>query len=171
ARLNSSVRELGKTMRDLLKVVLSLVLAMASGQALADLPIVLVDEARLPYDYSPSNYDNSISNYDNSPSNYDNSESNYDNSSSNYDNSRNGNRRLIYSANGSRTFAGYYVIANNGTTNFFSTSGKRMFYTPKGGRGVYGGKDGSFCGALVVINGQFSLALTDNGLKIMYLSN
>ncbi|MDD0435742.1 hypothetical protein PS030_11065, partial [Shigella sonnei] len=89
----------------------------------------------------------------------------------NYDNSRNGNRRLIYSANGSRTFAGYYVIANNGTTNFFSTSGKRMFYTPKGGRGVYGGKDGSFCGALVVINGQFSLALTDNGLKIMYLSN
>ncbi|EGA6815099.1 hypothetical protein ACVR4I_004534, partial [Shigella flexneri] len=119
-------------MRDLLKVVLSLVLAMASGQALADLPIVLVDEARLPYDYSPSNYDispsnydNSISNYDNSPSNYDNSESNYDNSSSNYDNSRNGNRRLIYSANGSRTFAGYYVIANNGTTNFFSTSGKR----------------------------------------------
>ena len=117
-------------MRDLLKVVLSLVLAMASGQALADLPIVLVDEARLPYDYSPSNYDispsnydNSISNYDNSPSNYDNSESNYDNSSSNYDNSRNGNRRLIYSANGSRTFAGYYVIANNGSTNFFSTSG------------------------------------------------
>ncbi|EOC4542999.1 hypothetical protein ACI4CL_002390, partial [Shigella flexneri] len=148
---------LGKTMRDLLKVVLSLVLAMASGQALADLPIVLVDEARLPYDYSPSNYDISPSNYDNS--------------SSNYDNSRNGNRRLIYSANGSRTFAGYYVIANNGTTNFFSTSGKRMFYTPKGGRGVYGGKDGSFCGALVVINGQFSLALTDNGLKIMYLSN
>ncbi|EFP7266703.1 TPA: hypothetical protein ACIDVL_004543 [Shigella sonnei] len=144
-------------MRDLLKVVLSLVLAMASGQALADLPIVLVDEARLPYDYSPSNYDISPSNYDNS--------------SSNYDNSRNGNRRLIYSANGSRTFAGYYVIANNGTTNFFSTSGKRMFYTPKGGRGVYGGKDGSFCGALVVINGQFSLALTDNGLKIMYLSN
>ncbi|HHP3813997.1 TPA: hypothetical protein ACSBEL_004842, partial [Shigella sonnei] len=137
-------------MRDLLKVVLSLVLAMASGQALADLPIVLVDEARLPYDYSPSNYDISPSNYDNSISNY--------------DNSRNGNRRLIYSANGSRTFAGYYVIANNGTTNFFSTSGKRMFYTPKGGRGVYGGKDGSFCGALVVINGQFSLALTDNGL-------
>src|SRR5699024_12350217 len=128
-------------MRDLLKVVLSLVLAMASGQALADLPIVLVDEARLPYDYSPSNYDispsnydNSISNYDNSPSNYDNSESNYDNSSSNYDNSRNGNRRLIYSANGPRTFAGYYVIANNGTKNCLSTSGTSMFYTPKGGQ-------------------------------------
>ncbi|MEE7583622.1 hypothetical protein [Klebsiella pneumoniae] len=74
-------------MRDLLKVVLSLVLAMASGQALADLPIVLVDEARLPYDYSPSNYDISPSNYDNSISNYDNSPSNYDNSESNYDNS------------------------------------------------------------------------------------
>lgn len=47
-------------MRDLLKVVLSLVLAMASGQALADLPIVLVDEARLPYDYSPSNYADAV---------------------------------------------------------------------------------------------------------------
>ncbi|MDD0077472.1 hypothetical protein PSZ83_08785 [Shigella sonnei] len=119
-------------MRDLLKVVLSLVLAMASGQALADLPIVLVDEARLPYDYSPSNYDISPSNYDNSISNY--------------DNSRNGNRRLIYSANGSRTFAGYYVIANNGTTNFFSTSGKRMFYTPKGGAASMAAKMGASAG-------------------------
>lgn len=165
-------------MRTLLKVVLGFALAMASESALADLPIVLVDETRLPYDYSPSNYDNSlsnynnsISNYDNSPSNYDNSESNYENSSSNYSNSRSGNRRLIYSANGSQTFAGYYVIASNGTTNFFSASGKRMFYSPKGGRGVYSAKDGSFCGVLAVMNGQFSLALTGNGLKIMFLSS
>jgi len=156
--------------RNLWKVILSLALAMASGQALADLPIVLVDGARLPYDYSPSNYDNSISNYDNSPSNYDNSESNYENSSSNYENSRSGDRRLIYKANGSPTFAGYYVVASNGTTNFFSPSGKRMFYTPKDGRGVYGGRDGSFCGVLAVMNNQFSLALTENGLKIMFLS-
>jgi len=163
--------------RNLWKVILSLALAMASGQALADLTIVLVDGARLPYDYSPSNYDNSpsnydnsISNYDNSPSNYDNSESNYENSSSNYENSRSGNRRLIYKANGSPTFVGYYVIASNGTTNFFSPSGKRMFYTPKGGRGVYGGRDGSFCGVLALMNDQLSLALTENGLKIMFLS-
>lgn len=128
-------------MRDLLKLFFVLILTVASGQALADLPIVLVDESRLPYDYSPSNYDNSpsnydnsISNYDNSPSNYDNSESNYNNSASNYENGRSGNRRLIYSSNGSRTFAGYYSIADNGTTNYFSPSGKRMFYTPKGGR-------------------------------------
>ena len=165
-------------MRNLLKGIFVLVLAVTSGQALADLPVALVDEARLPYDHSPSNYDNSpsnydssISNYDNSPSNYDNSESNYDNSASNYENGRSGNRRLIYSSNGSQTFAGYYVIADNGTTNFFSPSGKRMFYTPKGGRGVYGGKDGSFCGVLAVVDGQFSLALTENGLKIMFLSN
>ncbi|MEX6396715.1 hypothetical protein AB6E88_06285 [Providencia hangzhouensis] len=160
-------------MRDILKVVLSLVLAMASGQALADLRIVLVDEARLPYDsspsnydISPSNYDNSISNYDNSPSNYDNSESNYDNSSSNYNNSRNGNRRLIYSANGSRTFAGYYVIANNGTTNFFSTSGKRMFYTPKGGaRRLWRQRWELLRGIGRHKWPIFALALTDNGLK------
>jgi len=109
-------------MRELLKAIFILVLALTSGRVLADLPIALVDEARLPYDYSPSNYDNSpsnynnsISNYDNSPSNYDNSESNYDNSASNYENNRNGNRRIIYSSNGSGTFAGYYAIADNGT--------------------------------------------------------
>lgn len=165
-------------MRDFFKLILCLVLALASGQVLADLNVVLVDEARLPYDYSPanyenspSNYSNSISNYENSPANYENSESNYDNSSSNYDNSRNGNRRLIYSSNGSRSFVGYFVMASNGTTNFFSPAGKRMFYTPQGGRGVYGGKDGSFCGVLVVMNGQYSLALTATGMRHMYLSN
>ncbi|WP_264821163.1 hypothetical protein [Acinetobacter schindleri] len=42
-------------MRDLLKVVLSLVLAMASGQALADLPIVLVDEGKRPLN-TPSEF-------------------------------------------------------------------------------------------------------------------
>ncbi|HEX8592756.1 MAG TPA: hypothetical protein VF682_05675 [Pseudomonas sp.] len=165
-------------MRDLLKAIFILVLVLTSGRVLADLPIAIVDEARLPYDYSPSNYDNSpsnynnsINNYDNSPSNYDNSESNYDNSASNYENSQNGKRRIISSSNGSRTFAGYYAIADNGTTNFFSPSGKRMFYTPKGGRGVFCGKDGSFCGALAIVDGQFSLVLTENGIKVMFLSN
>lgn len=138
--------------------------------AAADLPIALVNEASLPYDFAPSNYDNSISNYDNSPSNYDNSESNYDNSASNFDNSRSGDRRLIYTDGSTPKFAGYYVRAKNGVTNFFSPSGKRIFYNPKKGRGIYGGKDGSFCGVLARVDGKFSLALTESGLKLLLLS-
>ncbi len=160
------------------RVLLAVTFVLASSSALADLPVALVDEARLPYelspsnyDNSPSNYDNSVSNYDNSPSNYDNSESNYDNSASNYDNSRNRSRRLIYREGGAPKFAGYYVAASNGTTNFFSPRGKRMFYNPKKGRGVFGGKDGSFCGVLANVNGQLSLALTERGTKILLLSD
>ena len=145
--------------------------------AAADLPIALVDESSLPYelsssnyDNSPSNYDNSISNYDNSPSNYDNSESNYENSASNYDNGRSGDRRLVYMDGSTPQFAGYYVRTKGGVTNFFSPSGKRIFYNPKKGRGIFGGKDGSFCGVLARVGGKFSLALTDSGLKLLLLS-
>ena len=55
------------------RVLLAVTFVLASSSALADLPVALVDEARLPYELSPSNYDNSPSNYDNSVSNYDNS--------------------------------------------------------------------------------------------------
>jgi hypothetical protein len=164
--------------RSILNTLLTVLLSMIAGTVLAaDLPIAVVDESALPYDFSPSNYDNSpsnydnsLSNYDNSPSNYDNSESNYDNSASNYDNGRNGKRRLLYKDGGSLKFAGYYVSAKNGTTNFFSPTGKRMFYNPKKGHGVFGGKDGSFCGVLARVGGEFSLALTERGVKILMLA-
>jgi len=160
-----------------LKVLLVVVASLICNSALAALPVSFVHESSLPYDFSPSNYDNSpsnydnsISNYDNSPSNYDNSESNYDNIASNYDNRRNGDRRLIYKDGYSLKFAGYYVAAKNGTTNFFSPRGKRIFYNPKNGRGIFGGKDGTFCGVLANVNGELSLALTERGEKILFLS-
>jgi len=143
----------------------------------ADLPVATVNESSLPYDLSPSNYDNSpsnydnsISNYDNSSSNYENSESNYENSSSNYANGRSGERRLLYKDGASRKFAGYYVRAGTGITNFFSPSGKRMFYNPEKGRAVFSGKDGSFCGVLARVGEEFSLALTEQGIKVLFLS-
>jgi hypothetical protein len=158
-------------------LVLIVLLAFATSVRAADLPVVLIDKSTLPYEFSPSNYDNSssnydnsVSNYDNSPSNYDNSESNYDNSSSNYNNSRSGNRRLVFKDGGMLKFAGYYVRAKNGVTNFFSPSGKRMFYNPKKGRAVFGGQSGEFCGVLASVNGEFSLALTEEGLKTLALS-
>ena len=148
-----------------LVLLLTVVLCALCGNvaAAADLPIATVDESALPYDFSPSNYDNSSSNYENS-------ESNYDNSSSNYDNGRSGERRLLYKEGSSLKFAGYYVRAGNGVTNFFSSKGKRMFYNPKKGRAVFNGKDGSFCGVLGSVNGQFSLALTEQGVKTLLLS-
>ena len=164
--------------RTLFECLLLSLVAVASPALAVDLPIVFDDESALPYylspsnyDNSPSNYDNSISNYDNSPSNYDNSETNYDNSASNYDNGPNGSRRLLYREEGSPKFAGYYVVAKNGTTNFFSPRGKRLFYNPKKGRAVFGGKDGSFCGALARVKGELSLVLTEHGAKVLMLSD
>ena len=143
----------------------------------ADLRISIIDESSLPYDFSPLNYNNSpdnyenaISNYDNAPSNYDNSESNYDNTASNYDNGLSGNRRLLYKDGSSWKFAGYYVRGRNGTTNFYSLTGKRMFYNPKEGHAVFNGKDGSFCGVLTKVGEYFSLALTKHGVKTLILS-
>jgi hypothetical protein len=159
------------------QLILLLVMSTPQWAAAADLPIVSVEESSLPYglspnnyDNSPSNYNNSISNYDNSPSNYDNSESNYDNSATNLDNGRSGDRRLIYMDGSTPRFAGYFVRASNGVTNFFSPSGLRIFYNPKKGRGIYGGKDGSFCGVFARVDGKFSLALTENGLKLFFLT-
>lgn len=142
----------------------------------ADLPLVLIDERNLPYEFSPSNYDNSpsnyansISNFDNSPSNFENSESNFDNSSSNFDNTINGKNRILQKRSGTLYYMGYYVVASNGTINFFSTNGQRMFYTPTAGKGVFGGKDGKFYGILANVDGQFSLALTSTGLRLLQL--
>ncbi len=145
--------------------------------AMADLRVTQVEEATLPYDLSPSNYknspsnyENSISNYVNSSSNYENSESNYANSSANYQNSQNGRRRLVLKKGGSDYFVGYYAMAKNGTTNYFSERGKRIFFNPKGGDAVFCETDGEFCGVLALVNNKLSLALTQRGLKVLLLS-
>ena len=148
-----------------------------SNSAKADLRVALIDEATLPYDLSPSNYknssskyENSESNYKNSSSNYENSESNYKNSSSNYENGESGHRRLILKKEGSYYFIGYYVMASNGTTNYFSQNGKRIFYGPKDTDAIFCQEDGEFCGVLANIDGKFCLGLTKRGWKILLLS-
>ena len=163
--------------RCVLAVVYVIGLFFGSPTFAADLPVVTVNESSLPYEFSPSNYDNSpsnydnsISNYENSSSNYDNSESNYKNSSSNYDNGRSGERRLLYKDGASQKLAGYYVRTGTGITNFFSPGGKRMFYNPKKGRAVFSGKDGTYCGVLARVGEEFSLALTEQGVKVLFLS-
>ena len=143
-----------------------------------DIPVATIEESSLPFAYSPNNFsnspnnfDNSVNNFDNSPSNYDNSESNYDNSCANFDNGLSGSRRIVYNNNGQLSIFGYYVSNSIGVTNFFSRKGKRMFYNPKAGVGLFGGYDGSFCGVLTQVNGKMTLVLTERGVKVLLLSN
>jgi hypothetical protein len=160
-----------------LYLVLTLGLVSSSAHA-ADLPVVAVSELGLPFTLSPSNFNNSssnfnnsLSNFNNSSSNFANSESNFDNSASNFKNGPTGDRRLLYkNGDGTSMFVGYYVVADNGTTNFFSPSGTRVFFDPKNGLGVFDAKDGNFCGVLTRVKGVFSLALTESGVKILLLS-
>jgi len=160
----------------LILIVGVFVLFSFSNVRAADLPVVLIDERNLPYEFSPSNYANSpsnyansVSNFDNSPSNFANSESNFDNSSSNFKNTINGKNRILQKRSGASYYVGYYVVASNGTINFFSANGQRMFYTPKAGKGVFGGNDGNFYGVLANVNGQLSLALTSTGMRLLQL--
>lgn len=148
-----------------------------SPLAHADLKVAFINESMLPYDLSPNNYDNSsnnydnsINNYDNSPNNYANSESNYENSSSNFNNGVNGYNRLLVK-DGSKLYrVGYFVKAENGVTNFFSSTGKRIFYSPKKSVGIFHGTKGFFCGVLARVASEYQLALTGVGKKTLLMS-
>jgi hypothetical protein len=151
-----------------------LLLILTTGTAFADLPVISIDEKQLSDELSPtnpenspSNSTNSISNSENSGSNVDNSETNYENSPANYKNAKNGNRRLLYKDGSLLRFVGYYVTAKNGTTNFFSPTGVRIFFNPKKGTAVFSAKDGSFVGVLAPINKRLSLGLTESGMKVL----
>jgi hypothetical protein len=144
----------------------------------ADLPVVEIDEEKLPYELSPSNYENSsgnygnsIGNYENSEGNYNNSPGNYNNSPSNFDNGKLGKRRLIIKDGITESFAGYYVVEKNGPTNFYSPGGTRIFYNPKKGQAVFSSENGEFCGVLAKVDGVYSLALTNKGMKLLFLSD
>ena len=157
-------------------LLLALIGAASSAHA-SDIPISIVDESSLPFALSPSNFENSPNNFGNSISNFENSdttsansESNFKNSPSNAKNKSGGSSRLIYVAHGMPKYVGYYVLSNTGVTNFFSPSGNRIFYNPKKGAAIFGGRDGSFCGALVRANGQLRLELTEHGIKLLLLS-
>jgi hypothetical protein len=150
---------------------------LVSPLAHADLMVSFINESSLPwnlspnnYENSPDNYDNSVNNYENSDNNYNNSESNYGNSSSNYDNGANGGNRLLVKEGSKLHRVGYYVQSDDGVTNFFSASGKRVFYNPKSGVGVFQGKKGFFCGALARIESAYKLVLTEAGQKALFMA-
>ena len=154
---------------------IGLVVALAI-QASADMTVLVVDRAKLGYDLGPSNYENSPSNYENSKSNYENSVSNYDNSPSNYSNSRSnyengksGSRRLIDSEG---RWLGYYVKASNGTLNFYSMKGERIFYHPDGSTmSAFYSSESAWAGTLMLYQGKVFLGLDKKAYMVLLYSN
>jgi hypothetical protein len=152
------------------------ILVSSACSVFADIVVFPADESKLPFQFSPknfslssSNFDNSISNYDNSPSNYDNSPSNYDNSPSNFENTVSGDRSVLVEEGSKFIHYGYYVTNSGGVTNFYSTKGKRIFYSPKNSMGVYHGTKGFFCGVMARVEGKLRLVLTEQGVRALLL--
>jgi len=54
-------------------------------------------------------------------------------------------------------------------TNFYSPKGKRLFYCPKGSKGLYHGTKGFFCGVIAKVDGKTRLALTESGQRVLSL--
>ena len=153
---------------------ITILLACLSCHLCADLVVVHIDEDDLPYslspqkyELSPSNYANSISKYENSPSKYSNSSTKYDNSPTKYDNTINGTRSILVEKDGRFYHTGYYVVNEDGVTNFYSRKGKRLFYSPKASVGLYDGEKGYFCGVLAKVSGKTKLVLTEKGQKVL----
>ena len=146
---------------------MALAIAALSSPVSADVRVIIIGQNDAPYalgpnnyDNSPTNYSNSSTNYDNSATNYANAHSNYDNSASNFDNGPYGDRS-VFGPSGSRI--GYYVFADNGVLNFFSSS-RRVAFMPGGGhtQSVFASNGNTWCGTLADIDGQAVLALTRN---------
>jgi len=136
----------------------------------ADLKVIIANESSLPFDLSPSKFSNSpskfsnsVSKFSNSPSKFSNSPSKFDNSPSKFDNGKSGNRRLLLEKDGSYFYIGYYVWGEDGLTNFFSSNGKRLFYSPSETDALFEGEDGEFCGTMATFKDEKVLILTEKG--------
>ena len=137
---------------------------------IADLNVIVANESDFPFalspskfSNSPSKFSNSVSKFSNSPSKFSNSSSKFDNSPSKFDNGKSGNRHLLLEKEGSYFYIGYYVWGDDGLINFFSSDGKRLFYSPSETDALFGGEDGEFCGALAVLNDENVLVPTEEG--------
>ena len=151
--------------------ILFLVLLLAAPvSVIADLKVIIAKESDLPFALSPSKFSNSaskfsnsVSKFSNSPSKFSNSPSKFDNSSSKFDNGKSGDRRLLLEQEVSYFYIGYYVWGDDGLINFFSSKGKRLFYSPSETDALFDGKNGKFCGTLATLKAEKVLVLTEKG--------
>jgi hypothetical protein len=152
------------------KIILLLLILIASFSASADLEIIVAKESELPFQLSPSKFDNSQSKFDNSvskfsnsPSKFSNSPSKFENSPSKFENGKTGERRLLLNQSGKHYYVGYYVWGDDGIMNFFSSKGTRLFYSPSSTGAIFDGESGDFSGSLAIIKNKDVLVITDKG--------
>jgi len=124
------------------------ILMLCAAPALADAPLFLLDQTRLPFDLGPGAPQNQPARQSNSPHAAANSAASSANSGSSYANSpRNpaNEKRVIFTSDG--TVVGYYAPNGAGTLNLFTVTGKRVAYRPKGSKSLFS-SDGRWCGTV-----------------------
>lgn len=122
--------------------------ALIALPALADAPLFVLDQTRLPFDLGPGAPQNAPARITNSPHAAANSAASPANSAARYANSP-GNpaneKRVIFTADGA--VVGYYAPNGAGTLNLFDLGGKRVAYRPKGSKSLFS-DDGRWCGTV-----------------------
>ncbi|MDK8872754.1 hypothetical protein [Paracoccus sp. SSJ] len=129
------------------------VLMLCAAPALADAPLFILDQTRLPFDLGPGAPRNTPAKTSNSPHAAANSAASPANSASRYANSpRNpaNEKRVIFTADG--TVVGYYAPNGSGTLNLFTVTGKRVAYRPKGSKSLFS-SEGRWCGTVADASG------------------
>ena len=127
--------------------------ALIALPALADAPLFVLDQTRLPFDLGPGAPQNAPARITNSPHAAANSAASPANSAARYANSP-GNpaneKRVIFTADGA--VVGYYAPNGAGTLNLFDLGGKRIAYRPKGSKSLFS-DDGRWCGTVADASG------------------
>ncbi|WP_199258451.1 hypothetical protein [Paracoccus binzhouensis] len=128
-------------------------LMLCAAPVLADAPLFLIDQTRLPFDLGPGAPQNQPARQANSPHAAANSAASPANSASIHANSpRNpaNEKRVIFTADG--TVVGYYAPNGAGTLNLFTVTGKRVAYRPRGSKSLFS-SDGRWCGTVADTSG------------------
>ncbi|WP_323715475.1 hypothetical protein [Paracoccus aminovorans] len=137
----------------LIHKLLALILTLFAAPALADAPLFLLDQTRLPFDLGPGAPQNQPARPSNSPYAAANSAASPANSGTSFANSpRNtqNEKRVIFTADGSAV--GYYAPNGAGTLNLFTLTGKRVAYRPRGSKSLFS-SDGRWCGTVADASG------------------
>ncbi|MEF9602363.1 hypothetical protein O4J55_08435 [Paracoccus sp. PXZ] len=144
-----------------MRLALIPMLLLFAAPALADAPLFLLDQTRLPFDLGPGAPQNAPARTSNSPHAAANSAASPANSASSYANSpRNpaNEKRVIFTADG--TVVGYYAPNGSGTLNLFTVTGKRVAYRPRGSKSLFS-SDGRWCGTVAdASGGGFAFGIT-----------
>ncbi|TRW94829.1 hypothetical protein FNJ84_18375 [Paracoccus sp. M683] len=137
-------------------------LALLATPALADAPLIVIQQSQIPFDLGPGHPANKTSRMSNSPNAAWNSGANSANSSSAFENRPSNpanSERLIITGDGS--VLGYYATNAGGVLNLFDVNGRRIAYRPARGTKSLFSTNGEWCGTVdPVRGGGFVLGVT-----------